>query len=85
MNLRSLLSAAMPVMMAFGLLCVSTAYAAEPQPWQLGLQDPAGSIEEIATSLHNMLVVIFTAISLVVVGLLVYVCVRFRASANPKP
>ena len=85
MNLRSLLSAAMSVMMALGLLCVSTAYAAEPQPWQLGLQDPAGSIAEKATSLHNMLLVIITAISLFVLGLLVYVCLRFRASANPKP
>ena len=85
MNLRSLLSAAMSVMMALGVLCVSTAYAAEPQPWQLGLQDPAGSIAERATSLHNMLLVIITVISLFVLGLLVYVCVRFRASANPKP
>ena len=85
MNLRSLLSAAMSVIMAFGVLCVSTAYAAEPQPWQLGLQDPAGSIAERATSLHNMLLVIITVISLFVLGLLVYVCVRFRASANPKP
>ena len=85
MNLRSLLSAAMSVMMAFGVLCVSTAFAAEPQPWQLGLQDPAGSIAERATSLHNMLLVIITVISLFVLGLLVYVCVRFRASANPKP
>ena len=85
MNLRSLLSAAMSVMMAFGVLCVSTAYAAEPQPWQLGLQDPAGSIAERATSLHNMLLVVITVISLFVLGLLVYVCVRFRASANPKP
>jgi cytochrome c oxidase subunit 2 len=32
-----------------------------------------------------MLLVIITVISLFVLGLLVYVCVRFRASANPKP
>ena len=85
MNLRSVLSAAKSVMMAFGVLCVSTAFAAEPQPWQLGLQDPAGSIAERATSLHNMLLVIITVISLFVLGLLIYVCVRFRASANPTP
>ena len=85
MNLRSLLSAAMSVMMAFGLLFASTAFAAEPQPWQLGLQDPAGSIAEKATSLHNMLLIIITAISLFVLALLVYVCVRFRRSANPNP
>jgi len=85
MNLRSLLSAAMTVMMAFGVLGVSTAFGAEPQPWQLGLQEPAGSIAERATSLHNMLLVIITVISLFVLGLLIYVCVRFRASANPNP
>jgi cytochrome c oxidase subunit 2 len=85
MNLRSLLSAATTVMMAFGVLGVSTAFGAEPQPWQLGLQEPAGSIAERATSLHNMLLVIITVISLFVLGLLIYVCVRFRASANPNP
>jgi cytochrome c oxidase subunit 2 len=85
MNLRSLLSAAMSVMMAFGLLFANTAFAAEPQPWQLGLQDPAGSIAEKATSLHNMLLIIITAISVFVLALLVYVCVRFRRSANPNP
>ncbi len=85
MNLRSLLSAAMTVMMAFGLLFASTAFAAEPQPWQLGLQDPAGSIAKKATSLHNMLLIIITAISVFVLALLVYVCVRFRRSANPNP
>ncbi len=85
MNLRSLLSAAMSVMMAFGLLFAGAAFAAEPQPWQLGLQDPAGSIAEKATSLHNMLLIIITAISLFVLALLVYVCVRFRRSANPNP
>jgi len=85
MNLRSLLSAAMSVMMAIGLLFANTAFAAEPQPWQLGLQDPAGSIAEKATSLHNMLLIIITAISVFVLALLVYVCVRFRRSANPNP
>jgi cytochrome c oxidase subunit 2 len=59
--------------------------AAEPQPWQLGLQAPAGSIAEKATSLHNLLLVIITAISLFVLALLVYTCVRFRQSANPNP
>ena len=34
-------------------------------------------------SLHNMLLIVITVISLFVLALLVYVCVRFRASANP--
>ena len=67
------------------LMIAGSAWAAEPQPWQFGLQPPAGSIAEKATSLHNLLLVIITAISLFVLALLVYTCVRFRQSANLKP
>ena len=63
----------------------SSAGAAEPQAWQIGLQDPAGSIAEKANSLHNLLLVIITAISVFVLALLVYTCVRYREKANPKP
>ena len=61
------------------------AFAAEPLPWQMGLQPPAGTIAEMADDLHNLLLVVITLISLFVLGLLVYVGVRFRASANPVP
>ena len=64
------------------LMIAGGAWAAEPQPWQFGLQPPAGSIAEKATSLHNLLLVIITAISLFVLALLVYTCVRFRQSAD---
>ena len=67
------------------LMIAGSTWAAEPQPWQFGLQPPAGSIAEKATSLHNLLLVIITAISLFVLALLVYTCVRFRHSANPNP
>ena len=60
-------------------------YAAQPLPWQLGLQPPAGSIAKMADDLHNLLLVVITLISLFVLALLVYVGVRFRASANPVP
>ncbi len=85
----ALLSAAPRAMMfvlATAMVCFAgTAGAAEPQPWQMDLQPPAGSIAEMATDLHNLLLVIITLISLFVLGLLVYVGVRFRASANPNP
>ena len=61
------------------------AYAAVPQPWQMDLQPPAGSIAEMATDLHNLLLVVITAITLFVLGLLIYVGVKFRAAANPVP
>ena len=67
------------------LMVASGAQAAKPEPWQMDLQPPAGSIAEMATDLHNMLLVVITLISLFVLGLLVYVGVRFRASVNPKP
>ena len=67
------------------LFFAGNAYAAQPMPWQLGLQPPAGSIAEMADDLHNLLLVVITLISLFVLALLVYVGVRFRASANPVP
>ena len=66
-------------------MVASGAQAAKPEPWQMDLQPPAGSIAEMATDLHNMLLVVITLISLFVLGLLIYVGVRFRASVNPKP
>ena len=61
------------------------AYAAAPVPWQMDLQPPAGSMAEMATDLHNLLLIVITLISLFVLGLLIYVGVRFRASRNPNP
>ena len=66
----------------FGL---SVAGAAQPEPWQIGLQEPAGSIAQKATDLHNLLLVIITLISVFVLGLLVFVGWRFRRESNPKP
>ena len=67
------------------LLSAGAASAAQPEPWQLGLQAPAGSIAEKATDLHNLLLIVITGISLFVLGLLVYVGIRFRENANPVP
>ena len=66
-------------------LFATNAYASEPLPWQLGLQPPSGSIAVMANDLHNLLLIVITAISLFVLFLLVYVCVRFRADKNPNP
>ena len=86
MTMRSLSLAGLVFLAGTTVLMTAVgAWAAEPQPWQLGLQEPAGSIAEKATSLHNLLLVIITAISLFVLGLLIYTCVRFRQSVNPNP
>jgi cytochrome c oxidase subunit 2 len=72
------------IVFMIGALAGTAAHAAVPEPWQMNLQPPAGSIAEMATDLHNLLLVIIIAISLFVLGLLIYVSVRFRASRNPK-
>ena len=59
--------------------------ASEPKPWQLDLQEPAGIIASKATDLHNFLLVIITLISIFVLGLLIYVCIKFREKPGVKP
>ena len=81
-----IVSAVKSVVMAFGMIAfASSAYAAEPQPWQLGLQPASGTVASAATDLHNLLLVIITAISIFVLALLVYTCLRFREKKNPNP
>ncbi|TVQ41432.1 MAG: cytochrome c oxidase subunit II [Geminicoccaceae bacterium] len=61
------------------------AAAGEPVPWQLGMQAAAAPIKEQVISLHDLILVIITAICLFVLALLLYVAWRFRAAANPTP
>lgn len=56
-----------------------------PRPWQLGMQAPASEVKDRINSLHDLLLVIITIITLFVLALLLYVMVRFRASAHPVP
>lgn len=60
-------------------------WAAEPRPWQLGMQEPATPVQDRIHSFHNELLIITTLITIFVLGLLLYVMVRFRASRNPVP
>ena len=67
------------------IFVASIAGAAQPEPWQVWHQEPAGSIAEKALNLHNLLLIIITMISFFVLGLLGYVGWRFRSNANPTP
>ena len=64
---------------------VNPSIASEPKPWQMDLQEPAGIIATKATDLHNFLLVVITLISVFVLGLLVYVSIKFREKPNVKP
>ena len=61
------------------------ASSSEPKPWQMDLQEPAGIIATKATELHNFLLIVITLISVFVLGLLVYVCIKFREKPDVKP
>ncbi len=69
------------------LLASVSAWAAtgQPEPWQMGLQDAATPIAEFIAWLHDFLLWIITAITAFVLGLMLYIFVRFNARANPVP
>src|SRR5688500_15272001 len=65
---------------------VATAgWAAEPKPWQLGMQVPATPVQERIHAFHDELLIISTLITLFVLGLLVYVMWRVHHARNPVP
>jgi cytochrome c oxidase subunit 2 len=61
------------------------AFAAEPKPWEMTLQPAASQTMHRIASFHTLLLWVITAISVFVLGLLVYVMVRFNERANPTP
>ena len=64
----------------------SNAFANQPFDWQLGFQKAASeSMRDIVNFHNNLLLPIIIAISVFVLFLMVYACIRFRASANPIP
>ncbi|MGI8724187.1 MAG: cytochrome c oxidase subunit II [Methyloceanibacter sp.] len=78
-------------LMVFGA-CLSVFLAApavagegQPSPWQIGFQRAATPIMEQITSFHTFVTIIIVVIALFVLGLLVFVMVRFNETRNPLP
>ena len=68
------------------LFVTSTVSADQPKDWQLGFQNAASeSMRDIVNFHDNLLLPIIIAISVFVLFLMIYACIRFRASANPVP
>ena len=64
----------------------SNAFANQPKDWQLGFQEAASSTMRDIVNFHDkILLPIIIAISVFVLFLMVYACIRFRASRNPNP
>ena len=70
----------------FTLICSVEALANEPKNWQLGFQEAASqSMRDIVNFHDKLLLPIIVAISVFVLFLMAYACIRFRASRNPNP
>jgi len=57
----------------------------QPVEWQMNLQKSATPVMTFITDFHNGLIVLITIICLFVLALLIWVCVKFNANANPVP
>jgi len=71
-----------------GALTSSFAFAdaiGQPRPWQIGLQPQVTNVGERVNSLHNELLWIISLITIFVLGLLLYVLLRFNERRNPVP
>tara|TARA_B100001057_G_scaffold122152_1_gene121016 strand:+ start:675 stop:1487 length:813 start_codon:yes stop_codon:yes gene_type:complete len=70
----------------FSMLITQPSLANQPTEWQLGFQKAASeSMREIVAFHDKLLLPIIVAISVFVLFLMLYACVRFRASRNPNP
>lgn len=67
------------------LVSVAPALATQPGEWNLNLQTPATPVAEKMFAFHTLLLWIIGAITVFVLFLLVFVCFRFNARANPVP
>ncbi len=61
------------------------AYAAQPEPWQMGLQPAATEVMDDISWFNDFTLVIITVITLFVLALLLICIVRFGRKANPEP
>ena len=76
------------LLLAIGMMSLMEApsvHAAQPEPWQLGFQPAATDMMARISSFNDFLLILMTAITVFVLGLMVYVMVRFNAKANPVP
>lgn len=55
------------------------------KPWQLGMQEPASPVQERIFRFHHQMLILITVVSIFVMILLIYVCLKFRARNNPVP
>jgi cytochrome c oxidase subunit 2 len=80
---RSLQRLALGAAAACGL--GGAALAAQPVPWQMGLQPAATEVMASVRWFESFTLIIVTVITVFVLALLIYCMLRFNAKANPTP
>ncbi len=74
------------ILIILSVIFTTSASANQPKEWQLGFQNPASDgMRDIVNFHNNILLPIIIAISVFVLFLMIYTCIRFRASRNPVP
>jgi cytochrome c oxidase subunit 2 len=59
--------------------------ATQPREWGIGMQPSASPFMDQVADFHTLLMVIITLITVFVLGLLVWVMIRYNEKANPNP
>ena len=74
------------ILTVLATIYTASALADQPKEWQLGFQNPASDgMRDIVNFHNNILLPVIIAISVFVLFLMIYVCIRFRESKNPVP
>ena len=68
-----------------GIAASVPAFAQAPEPWQMNFQEAHSSLMEQLTSFHDVLLYLIFAISLFVLGLMLYTVIRFSEKRHPTP
>ena len=84
-NILPGLAAFVATVMVPGAQAWANAETGQPFDWQLGFQRAASPVMEAIATLHNQVLILITIITLFVLGLLIYVVIKFNAKANPNP
>lgn len=57
----------------------------DAQPWQLGMRPAASPVQERIFTFHHYMLILITVVSIFVLALMIYVCIRFSEKNNPTP
>lgn len=68
-----------------GTFATQPASAQQPEPWQMNFQEAHSSLMEQIVTFHDFMLYLIFAISLFVLGLMLYAIVRFSEKRNPTP